>query len=86
MGMCRLKKGASSTFLAVDDKVALLIARGDLVSDSVSIRILSQYRGNQRVGPSILGDKGPVAVDRETILNPRSSLFLQLENIRGTLK
>lgn len=50
------------TFLAVNHKVALLVARGDFVGDPVAIGVLGEHRGDQRVGSRILGDEGAVAV------------------------
>lgn len=50
------------TFLTVNHKVALLVARGDFIVDPIAIGVLGKHRGDQRVGSGILRDEGAVAV------------------------
>lgn len=54
-------KATCLTFCAVDDEVALLVPRGDRISDPVPVRVLSQHRGNQRVGSRVLRDERPIS-------------------------
>lgn len=50
----QVKQTNYQTFLAVDDEVALLVSCGDLIRDPVTVRVLCQHRGNQRVGACVL--------------------------------
>lgn len=59
MGSREEKK--SGTFLAVNDKVALLVSCGDHIRDPVPVRVLRQHRGNECVGSRVFGDKGPIS-------------------------
>lgn len=49
------------TFLAVNDKVAVLVSCGDLICDPVPIRVLRQHRGNKCVGARVLWDERPIS-------------------------
>ncbi len=66
------------TFLAVNDKVAILVSCGDLICDPVPIRVLRQHRGNKCVGACVLRDERPISDKTHTGTQSTPNLYFSV--------